>query len=221
MNKCIIILVLSYCVVFGFAQFLNVDSLKNIISVKNKGNIAGAEGLIQLSDFYIYNKPDSGIYYANHALQLSKKLHYPEGEAEAYDVLGQAYFVLGDYAQSMQYNLQALNIYQQIKRPIGVSTMKYVIRGIYMEVDDYRQALQYYFDARKMDEENPDDFRLMFPDLSVDHRLMMCDIAIAEAYLAGNTSDSALFFCKKGICKRSRIKISLVLPRFSIGKHLS
>src|SRR6476660_8296186 len=117
MSRVIIILILSYCAVSGFAQFLNVDSLKNIIRVENHGNITRAEDMIQLSEFYIYNKPDSGIYYANYALQLSKKLHYGEGEAVAYYDLGQAYWVLGNYAQSMQYNLQALNVYQQIKRP--------------------------------------------------------------------------------------------------------
>jgi hypothetical protein len=65
MIRGILILVLSYCGVSGFAQFLNVDSLKNIISVENNRNIKRAEGLLQLSKFYIYNKPDSGIYYAN------------------------------------------------------------------------------------------------------------------------------------------------------------
>jgi sensor histidine kinase YesM len=217
MSRGIIILILSFCAVSSFAQVLNVDSLKNIDSVANNGSITEAEGLRHLSELYIYNKPDSGIYFANYALKLSKKLHYGKGEARAYIDLSQAYGVLGDYAQTMQYSLQALNVYQHINRPIGVSTMKYYIAGIYTEVGDYRQALQYYFDARKMDEENPDDLRLMFPHLSMNLRLMMCDINIADAYLTGNMLDSALFFAKRGFSNYRVLRYDWSYPPLVLG----
>jgi tetratricopeptide (TPR) repeat protein len=97
----------------------------------------------------------------------------------------------------MQYLLQAMDLFKQMKRPVGVSTVIYFIGGIYEEMNDYKQALQYYFEARKMDEENPDDLKLLLPGVSMEARLKVNDQSIAEAYSVGNMLDSALFFARR------------------------
>jgi len=212
----ILIIPIFFCAVC-FAQRDQIDSLKKIISAAKKEDTILAERMLQLSMSYVYDKPDSGIYYANSALRLSQKLDYQKGEASANGNLGDAYWVLGDYAMSMQYYLQALALCQQMNSPIGVSSMKYYIGNIYKEMSDYKQALQYYFEARKIDEDNPDDLKLMLPDISMDARLMMSDISIAEVYLVGNMLDSALFFAKRGFIKDRELRNDWTYPALVLG----
>jgi len=181
--------------------FSNCDSLKKLLSTEIKEDTTRADRLLYLSNCYIYDNPDSGIYYADSALRLSRKLGYTICEAWANYNLGGAYWVLGDYAICMQYYLQAMDLFKQMKRPVGVSSVKYSIGGIYEEMSDYKQALQYYFEARKMDEENPDDLKLLTPDVSMEARLKVYDLSIAEAYSVGNMLDSALFFARRGFIK--------------------
>ncbi len=207
-----------YTVSFSQAGiFLSCDSLKKLLSSEIKEDTIRADRLFYLSNHYIYDNPDSGIYYADRALRLSRKLGYTIREAWANFNLGEAYSVLGDYALSMQYYLQSLDLFQQMKRPIGVSTMKYCIGSIYAEMSDYKQALQYYFEARKMDEENPDDLKLMLPDISMNARLIVNDLCIGEAYSVGNMLDSALFFARRGFTKDRELRNDWTSPALVLG----
>jgi len=207
-----------YTVSFSQAGFfLNCDSLKKLLSTEIKEDTKRADRLFYLSNSYIYENPDSGIYYADSALRLSRKLGYTIREAWSNFNLGEAYWVLGDYALSMQYHLQAMDLFQQMKRPIGVSTMKYSIGVIYEEMSDYKQALQYYFEARKMDEENPDDLKLLLPDIPMEYRLIEGDLRIAEAYSVGNMLDSALFFARRGFIKDRELGRDWTNPALVLG----
>jgi len=201
---------------FGFGRE-QIDSLKKLLSTEIKEDTIRADRLFYLSNSYIYDNPDSGIYYADSALRLSRKLGYTIREAWANYNLGEAYWVLGDYALSMQYYLQAMDLFKQMKRPVGVSSMKNSIGHIYEEMSGYKQALQYYFEARKMDEENPDDLKLLIPDIPMEARLMVNDLSIAEAYLGGNMLDSALFFAKRGFTKDRELGQNWTYPALVLG----
>jgi two-component system NtrC family sensor kinase len=216
MKRYLVILVFSCCTLPGIAQ-LNIDSLKNLISEGNNDDTTLANRLLQLSDFYLYDKPDSGLYYADKALQLSQQLDYKDGEALALRNLSAAYLVLGDYAQAMHFSLKASNLYRQMKKMPGVSSMKLYIGDIYKEMGDHKLALRNYFDARKIDEENPDDFIRTYPNLPIENRFMYFDIVIGDAYLAGNRLDSALFFAKRGFAKDRELRNDWTYPALVLG----
>jgi len=162
--------------------FLSCDSLKKLLDTETKEDTTRADRLLSLSACYVYDKPDSGIYYAAKALQLSEKLGYKHCGGKANVHLGEAYWVLGDYAMSMQYYLRALNVFQQMKSTIDLSSIKYFIADIYTEMNDYKQALQYYFEARKIDEENPEEqaFEGFEIDFDVMARLAVADEQAGE-----------------------------------------
>ena len=206
MNRRIIILVLSCWTASGFAQFPNIDSLKNIINKDNTEDTTRVNRLLQICGYGTYNEPDSGIYYAKNALRLSQKLGYTYGIATAYAWLQQGYWVLGDYSQSMQYALKAMSLYRQMKRTADVSEMGSAIGDIYRGMGDYKQALHYYFDARKMYEARQDAGQLSYSD-----------ICIADAYLDGNKLDSALFFAKRGFAKDRELKQDWTYPALVLG----
>jgi two-component system NtrC family sensor kinase len=206
MKRRIIILVLSCCTASGFAQFLNIDSLKNIISKENKEDTTRVNRLLQICSYATYNEPDSGIYYANNALRLSQKLGYTYGVATAYAWLQQGYWVLGDYFPSMQYALKAMSLYRHMKRAVDVSEMGSAIGDIYRGMGDYKQALHYYLDARKMYEARQDEEQLSYSD-----------VCIAHSYLDGNRLDSALFFAKRGFAKDRELKQDWTYPALVLG----
>jgi signal transduction histidine kinase len=215
-RRYLLIFVLSCCTAPGIAQ-LNIDSLKNLISEGNNDDTILAKRLLQASDYYLYDTPDWGLYYADKALKLSQQLDYKDGEALALINLGAAYLVLGDYAQALHFSLKASNLYRQMNKMPGVSSMKLYIGDIYKEMGDYRLALRNYFDARKMDEENPDDFIRMYPNLPIENRFMYFDIVIGDAYLAGNRLDSALFFAKRGFAKDRELGHDWTYPALVLG----
>ncbi len=206
MKRRIIIFVLSCCTVPGFAQFSNIDSLINLIAKEKKEDTTRVNRLLQICGYDTYNKPDSGIYYANTALRLSKRLGYTYGIATAYAWLQQGYWVLGDYSRSMQYALEAMSLYRQMKRTADVSEMGSAIGDIYRGMGDYKMALYYYFDARKMYEVRQDAEQLSYSD-----------VCIADAYLEGNRLDSALFFAKKGFAKDRELKQDWTYPALVLG----
>ena len=203
----ITIIVLFCWTLAGLAQqVLNIDSLKKIIGTKNKEDTTRIKRLLFLSSAYVYNKPDSCLYYANTALRLSQKLGYTNGEALAYMDLGGAYMVLGDYAQSMQNALQALSLYRRMKSLSTAGYMENYIGDIYKEIGDYKQALYYYFGARKMIE------IYMAPRGS-----MYSDVCIGEAYLIGNKLDSALFFARRGFVQDRELASDWTYPALVLG----
>ncbi|HEV8082853.1 MAG TPA: ATP-binding protein [Chitinophagaceae bacterium] len=206
MKRRIVILVLSCYTVSGFAQFSNIDSLRNLISKEKKEDTIRVNRLLQICGYDTYNKPDSGIYYANNALRISQKLGYTYGVATAYAWLQQGYWVLGDYSRSMQYALEAMSLYRQMKRTDNVSEMGSAIGDIYRGMGDYKKALYYYLDARKMYEARRDAEQLSYSD-----------VCIADAYLEGNMLDSALFFAKRGFAKDRELKQDWTYPALVLG----
>ena len=206
MKRRIITLILSCCTVSGFAQFSNIDSLKHLISREKNEDTTRVNRLLQICSYDTYNKPASGIYYANAALRLSQRLHYTYGVATAYAWLQQGYWVLGDYSQSMQYALKAMGLYRQMKRPAEVSEMGSALGDIYRGMGDYKKALYYYFDARKMYEANQDAGQLSYSD-----------VCLADAYLEGNRLDSALFFAKRGFIEDRELKQDWTYPALVLG----
>jgi signal transduction histidine kinase len=207
MKRFIAVFVLSCCTVSGFVQQpLNIDSLKKLLCTENKEDTTRVHRLMHLANAYVYNKPDSGMYYANSGLQLSRKLGYTNGEAWAYRDLGGTYMVLGDYAQAMQNMLQALRLYRQMKSEGNMGYTENYIGDIYKEIGDYKQALHYYFGARKMIE------IFMAP-----HGLMYSNACIGEAYLVGNRLDSALFFARRGFVEDRALRHDWAYPALVLG----
>jgi signal transduction histidine kinase len=209
MKRCIIILALSCYTTSGFVQLvfdIKIDSLKKLISTENKEDSTRVHRLLFLAHAYVYNKPDSAMYYANSGLRLSRKLGYTNGEAWAYRDLGGAYMVLGDYAQAMQSMLQALSLYRQKKSVGDIGFTESYIGDIYKEIGDYKQALHYYFRARNT-----------LPISMGDRGLMYSDACIGEAYMVGNRLDSALFFARRGFAKDRELGNDWAFPAFVLG----
>src|SRR5215831_8986705 len=94
------------------------DSLKReLASPKLKRELASAKEdtnkvllLINLSDAYLWSYPDSGILYAQEALQLAQKLNFINGECPAYWSLEEAFSSKGNYPEALNAALKELDL---------------------------------------------------------------------------------------------------------------
>ena len=132
MNRCIIILVLSFCAASGFAQVLKVDSFvftqdhpntKKIDSLKkllpSKQGLSRIDCLNALSEEYWwppYVLPDSISCWAIVAFNESSKIDYPLGIAASVMHLGVADIYRKNFLTAEKYLRQALAMFDKMHK---------------------------------------------------------------------------------------------------------
>ncbi len=113
-----------------------------------------AEYLQSLGENYVWLKPDSALILAQQSFNLSKKIKFITGEADALFTMGKAYQFKGDYPKSLELFLQSLKINQSLKRDIWIASNFLLIGEVYGYQGDYEQSLGYSFKARDIAEQN-------------------------------------------------------------------
>ena len=127
--------------------------------------------------------PDSGLILAEKILDLTKKIHFKQGEAGALNICGEAYHFLGDFPQALKLQFEALQINREMKDSFGEGETLGLIGIVYNELGQYRQALQYLMPAAKIYRQLNGDYKGSF-ELS----------NIGDAYYFLNIQDSALYY---------------------------
>ena len=207
--KKFLIIILFYCSgILAYSQHTwveNIDSLKQMI-VNAKNDTIQVQRLANLVGILLYTQPDTAVKYGNQMLQLSTKLNYKPGMADASSFLSETYVVLGNYANAMFHAFEALKIYQLLNSPYDVAAMASAIGDIYWQMGDYKQALLYYYKHRKVIIASPDSFNYR-GYFSKEQSIMYSDVSLAGAYLLGNILDSALIFAKKAFATDISLKM--------------
>lgn len=102
--------------------------------------------------YYAIN-PDEGLKYGKMALDLSEKLHWKYGIAQANSRIGVNYFGKADLPNALAYWLIALKLNEEInnKRSVGINLGN--IGNVYLQQSEFIKARDYYFKASKINEE--------------------------------------------------------------------
>ena len=143
--------VFSFLICFDqlFAQSREIDSLRKVLEVQKEdtNKVIALNGLA----FALYgSNPDTTILLAQKAADLSVKLGWAKGEANAYNVQGVAYSVKGDYVKGLTYYNKALRLYEQQQNKLGASRVLGNIGLDYGFQSDYTKALEYDLKALKI-----------------------------------------------------------------------
>ncbi len=114
-------LLFFWCYFFcsGNSQSNNIDTLE--VTHGFGIDSTGADRLNAVSKQYWRKKIDSSVYYAQQALQLSLKLNYKKGAAEAYRNMGVTNMFSGDKILAKQYLLKALNLFSAVNDGNGIA----------------------------------------------------------------------------------------------------
>jgi class 3 adenylate cyclase/tetratricopeptide (TPR) repeat protein len=129
-----------------------IDSLQ-ILLKKDKEDTNKVNHLNNLCHEYAdIGSYDTALYYSNAALELSQKINFQIGVAEAYNGLAILNFQQGNYSRSLEVFLKALKIDEALKDTDGIGRRLGNIGIIYKIQGDYSKALDYYFRSLKIDE---------------------------------------------------------------------
>src|SRR5687768_16629346 len=94
---------------------------------KQGADTAHVRSLINMARRYYFNDPDSCLFYAIRALDLSQKIKYNKGKVESMNIAGEAYRFLGNFPRSLEMQLNALQAHRKNKDiPGEMSTLTFI-----------------------------------------------------------------------------------------------
>ncbi len=153
-----IICILSIVFITAYAQQPKIDSLLTLLK-SDKEDTNKVNHLNAIAFVLYYTNPDSTIYLANQALDLSIKLNFLKGQTNSYNNTGNGYFQKADYPKALEYHLLALKIDEKLGNAVGVATRLSNIGNIYLMQGDYDHALDYYLRALNIAEDLKDRYK--------------------------------------------------------------
>jgi len=103
--------------------------------------------MAELSNEY-RNFSDSSLIFGQKALELSKKIKYPKGEAYALYALGNLYRLEGDFPKAMNTLLSGLHIAESLNDSSLTARSLSSIGIVYSQMNDNLQAIKYFKKSR-------------------------------------------------------------------------
>lgn len=129
----------------AFAQQNKIDSLKAVLpSLKDAAKV---KALNDLAYRTIFSSPGDAKSYADEALQLSERIDYPQGAANAWNTRGALLDISGNYEHAVDAYLSGLRILDQ-SNVKSLSSRLALYNGlglVYSRKADYPKALDFFF----------------------------------------------------------------------------
>ena len=117
--------------------------------------------MIELAKFYLSSDIEKTSDYASRAEELSLKLNYPLGQANALRYHGLADYMQGAYGEAVDHWQHSVEIFDQIGDKENVARLYSNIGAVYFNQSDDITALEFYLKSQKVAEEIGDTLRLM------------------------------------------------------------
>lgn len=135
------------------AQVQNVNLENRLKDVQGKERV---DLLNRLGKEYENAEPIQARNYVQEALELSKAIRYPLGEAQAHKNIGNIYLLQGNTSQALEYFLRALQVFESIQNKPGIAETLNNIGIVYQKLRNYKEAEHYYLQTLEIDEETND-----------------------------------------------------------------
>ena len=162
---------------------LFIDSLKKELN-QVKTDIDRVLIMAELSNVY-RNVSDSSLFFGQEALELSKKVKYPRGEAYALYALGNLYRLEGDFPKAMNTLLEGLHLAEDLKDTYLTGRYVSSIGIVYSQMNDNPQAIKYFKKSRPY-----------FELLGNNSMVSQVNANISRGFRRSNHLDSALVYTK-------------------------
>lgn len=169
------------------AQQNTVDSLRQLLATTKEDTIK-VNLLNQLSWNFIETKPDSNLFYGNQALELSRKIHYTEGEIFALVNTSSGFTLSGNYAKALENSLEALKKSEAINKEQLLANSYFNISLVYSVQEDHRTSIPYGLKALEV-------YKKLQDSLNIANEL----INIGVSYRELNEMDSARYYFNQSL----------------------
>ncbi len=139
----------SFCLSNSFYSVADnkVDSLKTLLATAMpndaRNDVLTINRINTLAATYIDINPDSTLYYGQKAINLSRKINYTAGIANALLQISSAEYFKGQFAEAKQNLDKAIALYTQLKDKKGIGECYVVYGCMYRMQSDYPLALKY------------------------------------------------------------------------------
>ncbi len=140
------------------AQQTEMDSLSIVLEkFRTSANYETDTNFINTLNLFAFKynqiKPDTTILLSRQSLDLSNKIDYLKGKADALKNMGLGYNVKGEYNQSLTFLAEALSLWKKAGNLKGMGIVYYATGIIFSNLGNYPEALENYFQALKIREE--------------------------------------------------------------------
>jgi len=175
---------------FLFFSFIRISAQQESYADSIRQKLASAKEdtnkvwlLINLGGVYQWSYPDSGILYAQAALDLAQKLNFSAGEINAYGTAVEAFSGKGNYPKALEASLKQLELSEKSGDSVSIVWAYASIGSVYYYSNDYERAL-YYFSKLKLNRAIFLRFQELFSGF------------LGETYFYLNQFDSAFHYTK-------------------------
>lgn len=134
------------------AQDKKIDSLLSVLK-KEKIDTNKVKCLISLASKYSYQNPDSAIFYAEQAKEISERINNKKFLAISFAELGWNTNQLGLYPQAIDYYLKAIKLNEELGAKDELSITYGSIGTVYKDQANFPKALDCFFKALKIAED--------------------------------------------------------------------
>src|SRR5688572_17341669 len=203
MQKAILFFVTLFIAYMAFSQdvhFQDADSLRHELAIA-KQDTSRAIILADLAEAYRAAKPDSTLYFADQALQLSRSINFPFGEMRAYLVLCHYFQFNGiDLPKALETGLKGLDITVKHHFKDYEAGVSLRLGTVHLTLGNTEEAFNYFRRANKASSNGVHPF---FHTITY--------YWLSSCYLRMKKSDSALYMAKIGYDKAVALKNYFVL----------
>lgn len=116
--------------------------------------------LTNIAQKYLYDQPDTALYFGNEALTLAQQQQYKKGEMESQYLLGRIYYVKGSYNRSLESNVKAMELSKLLNDEGGYALGLNTTGLVYIGQHNYEAALEEFFKAVKINAGRKDSLKL-------------------------------------------------------------
>lgn len=160
MRTLLLMFVCICAAVFVHAQDMTIiDSLKKAEESSTTDTVK-IKLLYDICWQYIQSNPDTGLMYANNALEKSKQLKFDFGIAKGYILKGIHATITGNYDAAVENYMLCKEVRVRQKDSLGIASVFNNIGNVYLYKGDYEKAIDYYVQSLKIEEKFADPERL-------------------------------------------------------------
>lgn len=162
-------------------------------------------------NYFIFDNPDSALYYVNLQYEFALKNKLVRFQAVALNSKGVCYYVKDDLDKAIKYYEQSLVCYKKVKEKQGEAAIYNNLGNIYKEKGDFVKAIDFYVLSMQIDEK-----------LKNKLGVATCMNNIGILYAAQEKFDIAIGYYKKAIKLRKEVgdREGLANPLNNIGNIL-
>ena len=137
------------------AQTPAFDSLHRIYNTTPSNNdTARAKIILGIANLWTRINPDSSLFYAHEAYELSSKKSFTPGIAESLNIMGWISINMGNFEEGEKAYNKALQYFTDIQDQKGIASVYNGLGVTFGMQENYNQALQYFLKALKIFEKN-------------------------------------------------------------------